>query len=292
MTTLDLDELEAPVASSRRQSGDQHLPGPLLIDAHVHLQRRVAPAALLEAAHANLARARAGLGLNADALGCLVFTDAAGEDAFGALLSSLAPSSGWRIARTGEDHSLLALKGLELRLLLIGGRQVRTREGLEVLAVGTRAAIADGEPLNVTLSAVRRFGAFPILPWGFGKWWGQRGRLMARIAHAAEPGTLALGDNAGRPRAAPRPYPFRQALKRGLPVLPGSDPLPLGGHTARAGSFGFVLNGPFERAQPARAICRRLATLGHQPRVFGARAALGRVALDQLALRVVGRRPG
>ena len=290
MTTLELGELEAPVASPCRQSGDEHLSGALLIDAHVHLNRRIAPAALLEAAECNFGRARAGLGLNPAALGCLVFTDAADEDAFGALLSSLAPSSGWRIARTAEDHSLLALKGLELRLLLIGGRQIRTREGLEVLAVGTRAGIADGEPLNVTLSAVRRLGAFPILPWGFGKWWGQRGRLMARVANAAERGTLALGDNAGRPRPGPRPHPFSRALKRGLPVLPGSDPLPLSSHSGRAGSFGFVLEGTVERAQPARAICGQLARLRHQPRVFGARAGIGRVVLDQVALRVVNRR--
>lgn len=261
----------------------------LLVDGHVHLHRPVEPGGLLDAAEANLGRARVRRGLDADVPGCLLFVDGAREDAFQHLRTRLAAGSGWRIRRTREDESLYATRGRTTCLLLIAGCQVRTAEGLEVLGIGTRTRVPDGESLATTLDALRAADAVPVVPWGFGKWWGRRGRLVRRLAEAGEPGSLCLGDNAGRPRRAPVPEPFRRALERGLMVLPGTDPLPLAGRYTRTGSFGFVVDGEIARATPARSFRALLRRVGHQPATFGSRSGTGAALLDQLVLRFMRR---
>jgi hypothetical protein len=163
---------------------------------------------------------------------------------------------------------------------------VRSREGLEVLALATREEFPDGLPFSDALTRVRWSGAVTVLPWGFGKWWLYRGALVeGAIRRTAGPG-LFLGDQAGRPQSAVRPRLFREAEARGIPVLPGTDPLPLPEHATRAGSYGFVL----ERGS-AEGLKEALGSLSSQPRTFGRRASLAGFCRDQLALRLGPRRP-
>lgn len=172
------------------------------------------------------------------------------------------------------------------RLLVVAGRQVRTREGLEMLGLATTEEFPDGLSFEDALARVRWSGAVPVLPWGFGKWWFYRGGLIEALLRRPEPKWIFLGDNGGRPAVGGTPRLLREARRRGIPVLPGSDPLPLAGHEARAGSYGFLVREGVDEQQPAAALRQWLRGLAVQPPTFGGCQRLTQFCRDQIHLRL------
>lgn len=250
-------------------------PAVTLVDAHVHIHPCFAVEAFLDGALRSFRR------IAPDSLGCLLLAEMAGVRWF---RDAGAREEGWALRRTGDGSSIVALRDTGETLVLVAGRQIVTSERLEVLALGRDADIPDGRSLIETLCDVRKSGALPVLPWGFGKWWGSRGRLVAKVAR--RDGELYLGDNGGRPRLAPMPKLLREAPQRGLIVLPGTDPLPFPRHAGRAGSFGFVLEGPLDLSRPAEDLLRRIRPLREQPRTYGTGATLPRFLRDQATLQL------
>lgn len=265
------------------------LPAFILADAHVHIHPCFDLAAFLDTAVANFARGARQVGVPGPYAGCLLLTESAGAHRFRRLREGEEAGGGWTPEPTEEDCSLIvrniARNGGGERLFLIAGRQIVTREGIEVLALGRDADIPDRLVLGDTLDRVRATGALPVLPWGFGKWWLRRGTLVAEAFRQRGAGELFLGDNAGRLDLAGAPGLFRQARAEGVPVLPGSDPLPLPEHAGRAGSYGFVLSGPLDQARPAACVLRAVRRLKGQPRIYGSRAALPGFLRDQAAMQ-------
>src|SRR5690606_24444018 len=186
-----------------------------------------------------------------------------------------------------EAISLLAGRG-SVRLLLIAGRQIVTREGLEGLAVRTDRRLDVGRPTDDTIRRIRAVGALPVLPCGVGTWLGRRGRLVKRVVGGGE-GTATrphLGDNSGRPVFWPRPLPFRRAERRGLKVLPGSDPLPIASEAARVGRFGFGLSGALSGERPAADLLRRLDEPGQPVFAYGELERPLRFLRNQIRIRL------
>lgn len=261
------------------------LPAFILVDAHVHLHPCFDGTLFLDAAAANFRHGAAQVGVPGPYAGCLLLTEIGGERRFRSLRNGERGSVSWELEPTEEDCSLVARRVTGERLFLIAGRQIATADGIEVLALGSDAEIPDGLPLAATLDGVRATGALPVLPWGFGKWWLHRGSLVEEMFRRRGGAELFLGDNGGRLAISGPPRLFRESRSQGVPVLPGSDPLPLPEHCARAGSYGFVLSGPLDEAHPAACILRAVRRLKGQPRVFGRRAALPSFLHDQAALR-------
>ncbi len=203
---------------------------PVLVDAHVHLYDCFPLAAFLDGAAANFAAAAARRGLEGPPAGVLRLAEGAGEGALERLDRAVGGEvpSGWRLRALPEAGSLAAERADGARLVLV---------------LACRAEIPDGEPLAATLAAARAAGALPVVPWGAGKWWRGRGRLVAAAVEREDPADFFLGDSGGRPRLARRPALFERAARRGIRVLPGSDPLPFARHARRAGSTGFALEG-------------------------------------------------
>ena len=110
------------------------------------------------------------------------------------------------------------------------------------------------------------------------------------VCRKERPG-LCLGDNAGRLELAGRPRLFQEAEARGIPVLPGSDPLPLPAQGDRAGSYGFLLPEGFDERRPAESLRQTLRALDRPPRTYGRRRDLAAFCQEQLALRLHRRRP-
>lgn len=243
----------------------------ILIDAHVHVHRGFALDVFLDAAAGNLAAAARRLGVAAGQPGVLLLTEGAGARFFRrARDGAVRPAGGvWTLAANDDDPSLLALERGVPRLVLIAGRQVVTAEALEVLALGCDAELADGRPMAATLAAARRAGALVAVPWGFGKWWLRRGRLLAELIAREDPSDFFLGDNGGRPRG-PEPKLFARAAERGIRLLPGSDPLPFPSQVGRVGSYGCRLAGALDIARPAAGLARLLRDPATRPRPFGA----------------------
>jgi hypothetical protein len=235
----------------------------------------------LRAAWTNFERARERLGL-AGADYVLCFTEDARHDVFRELASSRRAGS-IEIRPTEEEGALSVTLGAQ-RLHLIAGRQIMTAEGLELLALATRTPIPDGISLADGLARVRAAGAVAVIPWAFGKWWGRRGAALR--AALAEQDPPDLGDNSARPSLLADPELFRRARARGRAVLPGTDPLPLRGHEARAGSYGFVLEGGLSSTHPARDLAAALRALTGPPRRFGRRVGPIEFVRDQVALRL------
>ena len=260
-------------------------PAPLLVDAHVHFHRGFDQDRFLDAALANFRQGAAELSLEQGFLGCLLLAESADAHWFEHLRSG-GGSGSWSFDLTEEPSGIVARSSTGERLLVIAGRQVRTREGLEVLALASAEEFPDGLPFGDALARVRWSGAVPVLPWGFGKWWFYRGGLVEAVIRRPEPKWILLGDNAGRPLVGGNPRLFREAEARGIPVLPGSDPLPLPEHETRAGSYGFVVDGGLSERRPAESLRRWLRGLSGQPRVFGRGESLPRFFRDQTLLRL------
>jgi hypothetical protein len=257
-------------------------PAHVALDGHVHLRDPALDVACLAAAARNFGRYAAVPSRTA----VLMLTDSAGEDAFARLRESLPADHGaLRTELTSEPESLwVYLEGW--RLLVLAGRQIITAERLEVLALATPARFDDGLPLAHLLPQIESANGVPVLPWGCGKWIGTRRRQVAAAIRDSAPGQLLLGDNGGRPGL------WRDGLldgftsRPGLPVLRGTDPLPLPGHWRRVGSYGSVVDVALPADFPAAALRTALRDPAVELRPYGHQRGIAGFLRDQLSLRM------
>jgi hypothetical protein len=171
-------------------------------------------------------------------------------------------------------------------MVLVAGRQVRTAEDLEVLACPLIEPVPDGLPLEETIARVQGAGASAVLPWGFGKWSAGRGALLARILKTRRPGGFFLADTGHMPRHAPVPRLLTLAEAASVPILTGSDPLPLPGEDRRAGSFCFSLSVGTWESTPALTLKGALDQLISSPSRFGRHQGFVRFAFGQVAMQI------
>lgn len=254
----------------------------MLIDAHVHLYREFDRGRFFAAAVENLAAARRERGLAAGP-GGIFLTETTRDEAFSELAAGQGLPSGWRVQCPPADPHAFWLHGpASLALLVVAGRQLVSAEGLEVLTVGRRETQADGLPAAEILDVLHAEDTPAILPWGAGKWMGARRAVLAGLLETAAGKGVLLGDNAGRPLGWPEPPVFRASL----PVLPGTDPLPVTDATSEVGRYGFVLDGDPDPERPAEDIRARLLAMTGQPDTFGARTGPFRFVRRQIQLRV------
>lgn len=176
-------------------------------------------------------------------------------------------SKNWESIHCGGCDSLTVFRSESPgeKIHLVDGRQVVTREKIEVLALFCNTDIDDGLSLTETVDAVKRIDGIPVLPWGVGKWFGKRGESIRSflLDHSKE--TFFLGDNGGRPWFWPTPNLFKLAGKVGVEVLPGTDPLPLAVEASRVGSFGFYVDKNDTHEDSIVADLKRLLLFGKIP---------------------------
>jgi hypothetical protein len=122
----------------------------------------------------------------------------------GELPGATAPGA-WTLHPTAESTALCLRRPQGPSLLMVRGRQIATREGLEVLAIGCASEIPDGLELEETILASLEADAIVVIPWGFGKWWFERGRHVARLLEGKLAQRIHLGDNGNRAALGPEP---------------------------------------------------------------------------------------
>lgn len=257
------------------------------IDAHVHFHAAFDRREFLDAAAANMVAA----GGDAEGIGgVLMFAD---PRAYGNPLEMwrkrTVHTHRWRIEPLQEPESLIARREDGVALVLIAGRQLVTTEGLEILAMATVVEFLTRRPLRETIEHIRSAGAVPAVPWGFGKWWGMRGRILIDAIENTAKGTMMMVDSGTRPSAGREHLALRVARSAGVPVLAGTDPLPLRSQVRRIGSFGFLMPGRIDPAGPAAHIRRYLAALRESPVVYGRRDSTIGFVTNQISLRMRGR---
>ncbi|HMK65322.1 MAG TPA: hypothetical protein VK564_05965, partial [Thermodesulfobacteriota bacterium] len=161
-------------------------------------------------------------------------------------------------------------------------------EGLEVLALGTLDPLEEGRSLISLIPKISQSGGLPVIPWGVGKWLGARGNLVKSIIEQNEIRPLFLGDNGNRPTFWPRPKYFELAEKKGIALLPGSDPLPFPSEIVKIGRFGFKISGSINPGYPGRDIKKLLLDPATKPEIFGSLEKPLRFFRNQLKMN----RPG
>jgi hypothetical protein len=244
-------------------------PATALIDAHVHIHDCFGGEPFFDAAAANFGRAKDDLRASGDVYGFLLLSESAGVDRFAALAQGQLRTGSWQISHTEEAVSLVATRPGVLPMFVIAGCQIATAERLEVLALGTRERPPDGAPLRTTLAALAKTDALAVLPWGFGKWMGRRGRHVAELFDERAAAPLYAGDNGGRPQGFGRPKLLAFAEAHGKLVLPGTDPLPFPGEIMKPGRYGCVADLELDRARPFASLRRWLERQGRSPRRYG-----------------------
>jgi len=265
-----------------------------LVDGHVHIYDCFDLSQFLEAAYGNF-KEQARLRCNDDDFtGVLLLSERASENYFQALSRyagnnrSIVSAGGkeWNVRATGEMCSLLVGNELDDQMFVIAGRQLITRENLEVLALITMQGFSDGLPITVLIEDINRYGAIAVIPWGVGKWMGGRGEVVGSLLTEENRGKLFLGDNGGRPGFWPPPVHFTKAGQIGIHVIPGSDPLPLKTEGERCGSYGFAVRGVLSPDYPGRDLGRLLGKDSVIIEPYGELESTGRFVRNQLLLRL------
>jgi hypothetical protein len=223
----------------------------ILIDAHVHLHRCFSLAESFDVAYRNMAHAARDLRFTGGFIGTLFLAEPPGANEFRDLaIRARAGADGsrvgaWTVETTADERSVFARGENDELLLIVAGRQLTTREGIEILALGTDDALADGRALDEALAEVRASDSLAVLPWGFGKWCGRRGRIVRRLLGASTfSDHLFVGDNGGRLGAWREPQMFSLARHQGLRTLPGTDVFPFSDEIRRLGTFGCAVRTP------------------------------------------------
>ena len=252
----------------------------VLVDSHVHLYPVFDRNVFLSSAfdHARSAGA---------AYPWLLFTETSKDFAFRDLAGH-APE-GWTSTTLGDGSTIRLASQDGRQVLVTAGRQIQTSEGLELLALGSDDLINDGTSLADALKRVLKAGALPVIPWGFGKWTGRRGRILADLIGTSEGRSIFLGDNGGRPWFWPEPPPFRTVVAAGRRILPGSDPLPFKSHERRAGSYGLVVELAADDHRPFAGLADMLMAHNNSYPTVGSLAGSFPFVRDQVAMQIVKR---
>lgn len=253
------------------------------VDTHAHIYPLYDLDLALDAAVANLNRAAG----SSEVGRLLLIADPVDADTLAQLDNKLASVSRWRIA-AGSSCARGLRREDGANLIAVRGHQVATREGFEVLVFDDRATddqIVDRLPLDETLRWARASHALVIVPWGFGKWWFERRKILLEIIGRGELAEAFLGDSGNRPVLGPRSAVLRRASKLGMRILPGSDPPPIAGDEARVGSSGVVVGTAFECEHPVADLVAHLQNGSSPVRPFRRGASAAEFFRNQLLVR-------
>lgn len=229
----------------------------ILIDGHVHIYPDYDWAKTIEA----LLKLPAGqaetsqplhLGLLAESRACCFFKTVLAHPA-------LFQQGSLQLTAGPDTASLCILKDGILKGFLIAGRQIVTREKLEILGLGADITVSDGLTAEATLDVIIAQGAVPVLSWSPGKWFFGRGKRVRTLIDTQAPGRFLVGDTGLRPTFWPLPGLMKYAAGKRFKIIGGSDPLPLPDEECWAGTYGVSLTVNFDPEKPAASL-RKLLT--------------------------------
>jgi hypothetical protein len=262
-----------------------------ILDAHVHIHDCFDISDFLDHACENFRRAADARETACEFDAAILLTESCGANWFETLRTSAGtgdqfPWNNWRIALNDEHESLTAISKAGQHLSIIAGRQIVTAEKLEILAPGYTTNIEDGLPIDDVIATVQAADALCILPWGFGKWTGKRGRIVAEILHKDLGSNFFIGDNAGRLALWPAPAEFGTAAEKNIRILPGSDPLPYKEQVSSVGRFGLLLERGIDTDRPFEDIRTALLDEENAIHPFGSLERLLPFMKYQLAMQL------
>ena len=266
----------------------------IAVDGHVHFYPEFSVPDFFQAAWKNFAKLQDTHALGEDADYAICLTEGGSHDMF-STLCEMADSGSGDIHSTGvfkrtEEANSLIVEQDGRRLYVFGGRQYVSQESIELLSLFSREAIPDKSmPLSELAQKVAVGDTIVVIPWGVGKWVGKRGEVVKAFFEQKNDFTLFCGDSGNRPLFWPTPSLLSFATQKGIPLLSGSDPLPLASHCRRVGSSGTLLvNGNISASHPAASLQEQLVTEKSRTE-FGVRMNPLRFFSDQFYMNVMSR---
>jgi hypothetical protein len=264
----------------------------ILVDSHVHIYDCFDLEKFFDSAYANFKSAAEQFDHGNNFTGILLLTETSKDNWFQRLaeyadgkdLPEGKSTGSWIFRRTKESNSLIAESVGLKNLILIAGRQIVTGEEIEVLACATIEKFRDSSPIKSLIKEIKQKDGLPIIPWGVGKWYGNRGEIIKGIINKfSNNSSIYLGDNGNRPSLWPQPRLFQEARKRGIHVLPGSDPLPFASECSRVGCYGFSMQVQIDRRKAASLLKQILMNkINDNFHVFGRLEKNHRFLLNQI----------
>lgn len=242
-----------------------------IADSHVHFHKCFSEEKFFDNCINNILQASH----NSEANGIIFLAQGNHEDSFNFLRQKkiikclINPKINYIVSET-QDNSAIELRWIErgITILIIPGFQIVTKENLELLSLGTMIRHSDGSPIEETISNVFNTGGIPVLPWGFGKWYGKRGEIVNEIIEKNIQ-NLFLGDNGGRTNLLPYPPQFKNAIRKKIKILPGSDPLPFPQEMIRPLSYGFKFTAEINNSSPWTEIKKKLLDQSFKVDTYG-----------------------
>jgi len=252
-----------------------------LADTHVHLYAGYDLDRAFSSAFANLGRAKTALGFGASQPAALALFLAERHDcrAFERLRAGEERLAAHRVEPCPEDLALVIRGGSDEWLYLVAGRQIVTRERLEVLALAGPPTVTDGGDILDTVGRIREGAGVPVLAWAPGKWLGRRGRVVESVLGTASPTDLLVGDTSMRPRGFATPRLMEEASHRGFAIAGGTDPLPFPGQEAVIGRYGVSADADIDPRAPVASLRALLTAGGGRLSLAGRRDTLASVAM-------------
>ncbi len=240
----------------------------VLVDFHVHIHDIYNPEKFFNSAFDNFTFFAKKHGFNFKT-GFLFLTEIKGFNYFEKLSNGNISLTSFDIFFPQEKISLLITNRLNQKIFLISGRQIVTKEKIEILALGTGENFDDGNTLISSFAEIINSGALPKLPWGVGKWLGNRKKILEEFILENSDKKFVLGDNSGRPVFWPKSKLFALAESRNIPVLRGTDPLNIPADETKAGSFGNILHCDIDPDYPGQSVLETVKKMNSSPIPYG-----------------------
>lgn len=232
----------------------------LVIDCHVHIYPIYDERMFFDAAIRNLSS------IAPSARKVLLLAERSDCNRFETLSWGKMLPQGFTVEEVDDISLRVRASGSGEEILVVAGRQIATLERLEVLAIGTLTRFDDGGSFEATLDAASASGGLVALTWAPGKWSGNRGALVRTAISEKTCDALALCDTTLRPLGWPTPKELTLAKRLQLPILAGTDPLPMRGEEKQVGRYGIRLDS-FSEPFSGRAILKRLKE-ARDPHIF------------------------
>ncbi|MCC6932922.1 MAG: hypothetical protein IT292_06680 [Deltaproteobacteria bacterium] len=245
----------------------------LLLDTHVHFYPCYDFARLLSSAFYNFQQLATKQGLKDDEyLSGFILTETsdchyfkslcAGENLFGKEITISIANSAHALIKTSANK----------QLVIFPGRQIATKEKLEVLALMQDCAIPDGLSLTEAIAQISTQGAIPALNWGLGKWTGARAQLLNKLFADGACKDTIFADTTMRPFFWHDKLLLAAAQNK-QSIIAGSDLFRISGEESFVGSYGICSTNKINLDSLAEET-KQILTTPESFKIVGARSSL------------------
>ncbi len=222
----------------------------ILFDAHVHLYPQFDLPNALTHARRNLSALSGGTA----GPSLLLLTERSDCRFFENLDADQLPA-GYSLDRLAEKPAVRMISPANETLFLIAGRQIVSRESLEVCALACTLHLSDRQYAAAEIvDRVHQAGGVPVLNWAPGKWLFSREKVVVALLQRFRPEALLIGDTTMRPTLWSTPRLMRNARQCGFHILAGSDPLPFSGEEKQIGRYACRMQAAWQSDRPVASL--------------------------------------